>query len=140
MDSSIYTRLLEHMNRQPFLPHPALESGIEILKELFTEKEAGLLLNMTAIPDAPDCIAERAGRQPAEVAAVLDDMARRGLVFATGDASLKLYGILAFLPGLYEFQFARAGDELRPKAPKLAKLFEQYYYEGLGKYAARLYA
>ncbi len=62
---------------------PATESGIEIkiLKSLFSEADAALFLNLTPMLETSESVAARLELPVEKVAAHLEDMALRGLLF-----------------------------------------------------------
>lgn len=107
---------------------PATESGIEIeiLKELFSEEEAGLFLAMSPLVETPESVAERVGRPAAAIAAKLEDMASRGLLFRLKKDTSVRYGAIPFVHGLFEFQVGRMNE-------KLSEMFIRYSDEGFGK-------
>ncbi len=104
---------------------PATDSGIEIeiLKELFTEEDAGMFLNLTQRLETPEDVAGRIDRPTDEVAAQLGHMYKKGLVFRVKKGDIIKYGAIPFVHGLFEFQVA----DLKPR---MAGLVEKYMQEG----------
>jgi ferredoxin len=104
---------------------PATDSGveIEILKELFTEADAEMFLQLTPKPETPEAVAARIGRPVEAVAALLEDMSERGLLFRTRKGDVAKYGAIPFVHGLFEFQVATL-------KPRLAELVQRYMDEG----------
>jgi ferredoxin len=107
------------------LGFPATDSGIEleILKELFTEEDAGMFLNLTQKLETPEDVARRIGRPPDEVAAQLSGMYKRGLLFRRQKGDTVKYGAIPFVHGLFEFQVANLDR-------RMADLVEKYIQEG----------
>jgi electron transport complex protein RnfB len=77
--TDVYQRLARHLDRLP-AGFPATASGVElrILKRLFTEDEAEIALGLTMMPEPAAAIAQRLGREGAELAPMLDRMSRKG--------------------------------------------------------------
>ena len=61
--------------------YPATRSGVELrlLKQLFTSEEASLFLALSPIPEKPEQVAKRLGRDSDEIKEKLEGMARKGL-------------------------------------------------------------
>jgi ferredoxin len=136
----IYERLA---NALEALPHGFARtvSGVEIklIKMAFTEEEVWLAGQLTRTPETADVIAERVGRDVAEVTALLESLVPRGLVSLNSPAGTAGGGILAqtvqgekkyrlrpFLVGWYEASMRRLDKEF-------AGLFEQFVIEGGGE-------
>jgi electron transport complex protein RnfB len=107
------------------LGFPATDSGIEleILRELFTEEDAGMFLNLTQRLEKPEDVARRMGRPSDEVAAQLNGMYERGLLFRLKKGDTVRYGAIPFVHGLFEFQVADLD-------PRMASMVEKYMQEG----------
>lgn len=124
MATDIYRQLQERLD-QYSMGFPATESGveIEILKELFSEGDAAMFLHLTPKPETPEEVAGRIGSPVAEVAARLEEMANRGLLFRLRKGAGAKYGAIPFVHGLFEFQVATL-------SPRLAGLVQRYMDEG----------
>jgi len=120
---TIFRELQERLDKYS-LGFPATESGIElqILKELFTEEDAAMFLELTPSLEAPESVAARVDRPADDVAAQLEDMAQRGLLFRLQRGGSCKYGAIPFVHGLFEFQVKRLGR-------KMADMMEQYHNE-----------
>jgi electron transport complex protein RnfB len=107
------------------LGFPATDSGVEleILKELFTEEDAEMFLNLSQKVETPEDVALRIGRPSDEVAAQLSDMYKKGLLFRLKKGDTVKYGAIPFVHGLFEFQVAHL-------KPRMAGLMERYLQEG----------
>ena len=91
------------------------ESGIElkILKKLFTEEYAQVLLHMEKNLEPAAVIAERAGRELAEISEILDAMDRKGLVFSNkvdSGTTARFYALAPFVHGFFEIQAHNLDD------------------------------
>jgi len=105
MQSDIYRQLQEQLD-QYSMGFPATESGIElkILKYLFSETDARMFTALTPMLESAQAVASRLDRPEADVAAQLDEMAERGLLFRLNKKDAPHYGAIPFVHGLYEFQ------------------------------------
>ena len=102
--NTIYKKLAEHLNRLP-VPFPATDTGVElkILERWFSEQEAGIALNMKGYPEPVSKIAQRLDMTENELAPVLMDMSKRGLLFRISKNG-PLYMIVPLAEGMWEFQ------------------------------------
>ena len=126
MAADVYTRLREQLDEYS-VGFPITDSGVEIkiLKKLFTEEEGEMFLNMSLVPEAPEAVAERLGRDLKEVAALLERMTGKGLLFRMRKEDSSLYSAIPFVVGIYEFQ-------LKSMDRELAELVDRYFDEGFG--------
>jgi Fe-S-cluster-containing hydrogenase component 2 len=124
MSETIFRRLQERLDLSS-MGFPATASGIEIkiLRHLFSEEDADLFLSMSHNLEAPASVAARLGQPEEAVAARLDDMAERGLLFRLRKEGFARYGAIPFVHGLFEFQVKHLDREL-------ALMMEQYAEEG----------
>jgi len=121
MSDTVYHALREFLDRFP-LGFPETETGveIEILKRLFTEEEARLVVRLSPFLEEVDQIAERLGLEVDSLADELERMARKGLVFRIRRHGTISYRVAPFMIGLYEYSIKRIDREL-------AALFAEYY-------------
>jgi electron transport complex protein RnfB len=108
--------------------YPATESGVEmrILQRLFTEEEAELFLKLSPLPEAPEQVAVRLGREPEKTAALMERMAGKGLLFRLRKGGTVRYGAVPFLVGILEHQVNRLDKAL-------ALDMDEYFETGFGK-------
>ncbi len=127
MTEQIFRELQERLDKYS-LGFPATESGVEleILRELFTEKDARMFLNLTQRLETPEEVAARTGQPAEDVALHLDDMYHRGLVFRLKRGDVVKYGAIPFVHGLFEFQVGNLDR-------RMAGLVEKYMEEGFHK-------
>ena len=124
---NVYGRLRERLD--DFASgFPATESGIEIkiLKGLFTEEEAELFLKLFPVSETSQDVAKRLDRDYAETAELMEDMAKKGLIFRLKKGNTTRYGAVPFVPGIYDFQLGAMG-------PEFARDMQDYFEEGLGR-------
>lgn len=124
MTQDIFRQLQGQLDRYS-MGFPATDSGveIEILKELFSEEDAVMFLQLTPKLETPEEIAGRLNRQIEAVEAQLDDMSERGLLFRLRRGDRVKYGAIPFVHGLFEFQVSNLDR-------RLAGLLERYMDEG----------
>lgn len=129
MTDKLYYDLREQLD-QYSLGFPSTESGVEmkILKKLFSEEEADLYLNLSMMLEPPEAIAQRLGREPNAVSALLERMFDKGLIFRLKKGDAPKYGAVPFVVGSFEYQ-------LKDMDREFAELFEQYLLEGFGKHS-----
>lgn len=100
----IYKSLAEHLNRLPagFPPTP---DGVElrILRRLFSPEEAELAQLLTLRPERSEGIAARCGKDPVELGAKLESMARKGLIFRVHKGDELRYMAAQFVIGIWEY-------------------------------------
>lgn len=127
MAEDIFRQLQQRLD-QYSMGFPATESGIEIkiLNYLFTEADAALFLALSPALETPQAVADRLGQPVDEIAAHLDRMAERGLLFRLKKETGSRYGGIPFVHGLFEFQVMNLEREL-------AEMVEQYFEEGFEK-------
>lgn len=123
MEADVFQKLRKQLDNYAF-GYPETKSGVEmeILKLMFTEEEAGMFTQMTAELETPEAIAARLHKPVEAIAARLEDMARKGLLFRRRTGDVAEYCTNPYLHGLYEFQITRLGK-------KLVKLTGQYINE-----------
>ena len=99
---------------------PETESKIEIklLKRLFTEAEADLFLQLMPILQKPADVAERLNRDPDGIGEMMEQMAKKGLLFRKREGDRVRYAAVPYVVGIFEFQlnamdedFARDNEE-----------------------------
>lgn len=103
-DRHVYENLAAHLDRLPS-GFPRTESGVElrILRRLFTPQEALLAQQLSLKPETDEQIAARSGRAVAEVAEMLLEMSRKGLIFRIRKGPQTLYMAAQFVIGIWEY-------------------------------------
>ncbi|MFO8049438.1 MAG: 4Fe-4S binding protein [Desulfosudaceae bacterium] len=113
MTDDIYRRVQQQLDTYS-MGFPATESGIEIkiLKYLFSEDDARMFAGMSHLLETPEAVAARLDQPAADLAARLDDMAERGLLFRLKKGDSSRYAAIPFVHGLFEFQVKTLDREL----------------------------
>jgi len=123
MEKNPYKKLAERLDALPN-GFPPTEDGAELrlLAKIFTPEEADLASQLRLTREVPQQIAQRLGRETAEVRTLLKGMVRRGLITAGRTEGGLGYGLMPFVVGIYEMQLGNLDQEL-------ATLFEDYFQE-----------
>ncbi len=79
------------------------KTEIKILKRLFTEEHAELFLALTVMPETPEKAAERLGRDGSELADMMEEMVRKGLLFRLRNDGVASYLTVPAVVGIFEF-------------------------------------
>ncbi len=108
--------------------YPAAAGGAELklLRRLFSPEDAAMFLNLHIRPEPAEQVAARIGGDAGAVAAHLEDMAKRGLVFRMRGEGVPVYNAVPFVVGIYEFQVNRLD-------PQILRDVSEYYLTGLGQ-------
>jgi formate hydrogenlyase subunit 6/NADH:ubiquinone oxidoreductase subunit I len=121
LSANVYSQLAHFLDNLPG-GFPPTESGIElkILERLFTPEEAELAMHLALLAEPARVIAHRARKPVHDVAEMLDQMEKKGLVYARHKQGREpQYTATHFVVGIYEFQLNKMDEEI-------AKLYEQY--------------
>ena len=121
MSQDVFEKLADHLNAMPH-GFPRSESGVDLklLQKIFTEEEAEIAAQMKLMPEGPEQVAERLGRDPKEMAEMLETMTSKGQLMGMGPKESRMYGALPFIAGMHEFQIRRIDKEY-------VELFEEYF-------------
>ncbi len=95
-----------------------------LVQELFTPEEAQLNNALPRNPVTAAEIAKEKGRGEAEVTALLEGMANKGLCVAFRSEGKTYYQAAPFMPGIFEFQFM--GGRATDRDKKIAGLLHAY--------------
>ena len=110
-----YRRLQQHLDNMP-VGFPATKSGVEIrlLKHLFSEKEAGMALYLSALPEPLEKIHARAkkdGLSLRELGVGLARMAKKGAILKSEVKGQPAFSKAMLAIGMFEFQVNRLSKE-----------------------------
>jgi ferredoxin len=100
----VYQQLAQHLDNLP-AGFPPTETGVEmrILKRLFSPEEAKIACHVNMMRQPASIIAQRMGKDEAELAPVLENMAKKGLLFRTAKDQQKQYMAAQFVIGIWEY-------------------------------------
>lgn len=112
MSDETYRRLAGVLDTLPN-GFPATESGVEIklLKKVFTPEEADLFCDLRMSFETPEQIAQRTGRPLEGLKTLLEAMREHGQLFVIDFGPTKVYKMLPWVFGIYEFQLHRLDRE-----------------------------
>lgn len=122
-NNSAYGRLVDRLNRFP-QGAPASDVLFDILKMLFTEKEAGLVAQL---PIKPFDVKKAAGvwkLSETEARKILDELASRAILLDMEIMGKQMYCLPPPMAGFFEFSMMRVRRDIDQKA--LSELFHQY--------------
>lgn len=123
----VYEKLRERLDDMA-AGYPQTESKVEIriLKRLFTKEEAELFLQLKPLLEKPRDVAQRLSRDPDEISEMMEQMAKKGLLFRKRKGDLTRYAVLPYVVGVFEFQ-VKAMDE------EFARDHEEYFENVFGR-------
>jgi len=111
--TDVYQRLAKHLDNLP-AGFPPTETGVElrILKRLFSEEEAKIATGLTMMLEPVTAIAQRMGCNEAELAPMLEEMSKKGLIFRSTKDGKKHYMAAQFLVGIWEYHLNDLNEDL----------------------------
>ena len=109
--SDIYEKLRARLDELA-TGYPATESKVEIrlLERLFTEEEAELFLQLSPLLENPKDVARRLNRDPDQLIEMLEQMAKKGLLFRKRKGKSVRYSAVPYVVGIFEFQLRRMDE------------------------------
>jgi len=104
-----------------------------ILEIILTEEEAAMAAKLSPHPlrEKLNRLCERTGVAPELARPLLESAADKGVVFAETREGEPFYSVMPLVPGIFELQFMKGLYDNKSK--ELARLFNDYYYEGWGE-------
>ncbi len=109
--SDVFERLRARLDELAVgLPKTENKIEIRLLKRLFTEAEAEFFVQLHPLLESPDDVANRLNRDADEVADLMEQMAKKGLLFRKRDGDRVRYAAVPYVVGIFEFQ-VRSMDE-----------------------------
>jgi electron transport complex protein RnfB len=129
MSDDVYHRLAKVLDTLPS-GFPSTESGVEIklLKKVFRPEEADLFCDLKMIHESAEQVAERTERPLEGLDAMLESMWKRGQVFGIDFGTVKVYRMLPWLFGIYEFQVDRLDREFCELHEEYMKIFGKDFF------------
>lgn len=130
MQADIYERLAKVLDTLPN-GFPATESGIEIklLKKIFRPEDAELFCDLRLNWETAQQIAERTGRQLPGLEAHLEEMRQRGQIFGVNVGGVKIFKMLPWAFGIYEFQLHHMDRELAELCEEYAETYGHQFFK-----------
>jgi H+/Na+-translocating ferredoxin:NAD+ oxidoreductase subunit B len=123
--TDIYEKLRERLDMFP-QGFPKTKSRVElkILKDLFSPEEAEIMLFLRPTPEPVNVISQRMGRDESEMADILFQMSKRGLILRGTVQGYTFYFMAPYIVGIWEFQLNNLNQDNIP-------LYEKYFEEGM---------
>jgi electron transport complex protein RnfB len=130
MGDEVYDKLAKVLNTLPN-GFPSTKSGVEIkiLKKIFDPEQADLFCDLRLTFETPEQIAERTGRPLEGLEEMLKTMWERGQVFGVIFGSDRLFRMVPWVIGIYEFQLPHMDRELAEMCEEYMKVFGQQFSE-----------
>jgi len=108
MSDAVYKRLCEEMARRGGrYPGKDIPEFYSLVEELFTKDEAAIAALMNSRMVTAGTIAEKLKKEVRDVEAILEGMCDKSLCMCTDRDGTRFYIAVPFVPGIFEFQFAR---------------------------------
>jgi len=102
---TIYEKLQKKLDDMATgFPKTKSKIEIKILKKLFDESEAEIFLSLTPFPEKPEGVASRLKRDMGEITNILENMAKKGLLFRQRKSDSVRYSAVPFVVGIFEYQ------------------------------------
>lgn len=125
MSHEVYQQLSQtYAKRGGLFPGADIPEFYPMAEELWTPDEAAVNVAMPRGFSTAGQVAEIMGRDQAEVGALLEGMADKGLIMASNQGGTMYYTVVPFVPGVFEYQFMRGTKTDRDK--RIARLIHTY--------------
>jgi len=135
MTHDVYRKLQRVLDTLPN-GFPATDSGLEIqiLKKVFTPEEAELFCDLKLRFETVGQIAKRTGRPKGELKPLLAQMWERGEILGAEVMGIRVYKMIPWIVGIYEFQVARMDREFA----EMCDTYEAYFKKQLISHTPKL--
>jgi ferredoxin len=121
----VYRKLCETMaKRGGRYPGTDIPEFYDLVQVLFTPQEAEISTAMPRGFNSAEEIAKQMGKDPREIAEILEQMAQKGLCISIRKDDTILYAGLPFMVGIFEYQFMRGTTTERDR--NIARLIHVY--------------
>jgi electron transport complex protein RnfB len=130
MSDDLYKRLADVLNTLPS-GFPATEDGLEIkiLKKVFKPDQAELFCDLRLEYETPEQIAQRTGRPLDGLEKTLIGMWDDGQVMGIDFGTVKVFKMLPWVFGIFEFQNSRLDKELAEMTEKYMRIFSPQFFK-----------
>ncbi len=130
MSDEIYHKLAKVLDTLPN-GFPATESGIEIkiLKKIFRPEDAELFCELRLTFETPEQISERTGRPLSEIKDRLFEMWKRGQIFGISYGGMKLFKMMPWAFGIYEFQLDHMDKEFAEMCEEFMEAYGRQFFD-----------
>jgi electron transport complex protein RnfB len=130
MNDDIYYRLAKVLDTLPN-GFPATEDGLEIklLKKIFRPEDADLFCDLRLSFETAGQISQRTGRPSEGLEQHLTEMWKRGQIFGVELGGVKIFKMIPWAFGIYEFQLPHLDRELAAMCEEYAKVFGPQFFK-----------
>jgi electron transport complex protein RnfB len=130
MTQEAYLKLAEVLDTLPN-GFPATESGIEIklLEKIFKSQDAELFCDLKLSFETADQIAQRTGRPLEGLEDRLTSMWRRGQIFGVNLGGVKIFKMVPWAFGIYEFQLSHMDRELAEMCEDYMRVYGRQFFK-----------
>ena len=130
MAADTYARLAKVLDTLPN-GFPATESGIEIklLKKIFRPEDAKLFCDLRLNWETAQQISERTGHPLPGLEAHLNKMRKRGQIFGVNVGGVKIFKMLPWAFGIFEFQVHHMDRELAEMCEEYAETYGKQFFK-----------
>jgi electron transport complex protein RnfB len=135
MTQDAYHRLARVLDTLPN-GFPAAPGGMEIrlLQKVFTPEEADLCCDLRLTFETAEQVASRTGRALEGLEATLLQMRAKGQIFGIVFGDVKVFRLLPWIWGIYEFQVRRMDRELSELCTEYYKVFGPQFFANRPQY------
>jgi electron transport complex protein RnfB len=131
MSEQIYIKLRQVLDTLPN-GFPETESGVElkILKTIFTPEDAELFCDLRLSFETPEQISQRSGRPIEGLDDHLKVMWKKGQVFGIDFGEVRVYRMIPWVFGIFEFQLKHMTKELAQLCRDYEEAFGTQFFNG----------
>ena len=130
MADEVYYKLAKVLDTLPN-GFPSTESGVEIrlLKRIFRPDEAEFFCDLKLTFETVEQIAERTGRPLESLDETLTTMWERGQIFGVNLDGMKLFKMIPWVFGIYEFQLPHMDRELAEMCEEFGQVYRKQFFD-----------
>jgi len=130
MSDELYQKLAKVLDTLPN-GFPATNSGVEIklLKRIFEPEQVELFCDLKLNFETAEQIAERTGRPLEGLEKMLTTMWERGQLFGVKLGDTKLFKMMPWIFGIYEFQLPHMDRELAEMCEEYGKVYHKQFFK-----------
>ena len=130
MSDEVYRKLAKVLDTLPN-GFPSTKSDVEIklLKKIFAQEEADLFCDMKLTFETAQQISERTGRPLKGLEEVLSTMADKGQVFRIDLEGTRVFKMMPWVFGIYEFQLGRLDKEFAELNEEFFPVFGKQFFQ-----------
>lgn len=129
MADEIYHKLAKVLDTLPNgFPKTPGGAEIKMLKKIFTPEQAELFCEMRLTFETSQQVSERTGRPLEELDRQLKDMGKAGMLFSINLGGIRIFRMIPWVFGIYEFQLERLDKEFAELNEEYAPYFGQQFF------------